>query len=188
MVATALRAAHGECNQRKQTGWARGQATAGCRCRARRHGEATPTSAWGIRGRFDSVPLAGTVVAQQRRRTHLTPRRCTLPLSLSSSGPPQYPYVPAHITAPKEQKKIFLVLLQEFAQFAVPSNLKLLAVPLFELYDNPGRYGVRQQCDTAAAVGLIWLGGRPREGKKKGPQMRGAADRSLSTSHAPLVM
>jgi cleavage and polyadenylation specificity factor subunit 5 len=54
---------------------------------------------------------------------------------------PQFPYVPAHITKPKEQKKIFLVLLQEHAQFAVPSNLKLLAVPLFELYDNPGRYG-----------------------------------------------
>lgn len=55
--------------------------------------------------------------------------------------PLQFPYVPAHITAPKECKKIFLVLLPEYTQFAVPSNLKLLAVPLFELYDNPGRYG-----------------------------------------------
>lgn len=25
--------------------------------------------------------------------------------------------------------------------FAVPKNLKLLAVPLFEMYDNPQRYG-----------------------------------------------
>jgi hypothetical protein len=33
------------------------------------------------------------------------------------------------------------VLLQEFAQFAVPSNLKLIAVPLFEVYDHPARYG-----------------------------------------------
>lgn len=55
--------------------------------------------------------------------------------------PLMYPYNPPHISRPKEYKKIFLVLLQEAAQFAVPSNLKLLAVPLFELYDNPGRYG-----------------------------------------------
>jgi hypothetical protein len=53
----------------------------------------------------------------------------------------QYPYVPAHISAPKEQKKVFLVQLPEYAQFAVPTNFKLLAVPLFELYENPGRYG-----------------------------------------------
>lgn len=66
----------------------------------------------------------------------------TLTSSLFVSVPlSQYPYVPPHITKPKEQKKIFLVLLQERAQFAVPQNLKLLAVPLFELYDNPGRYG-----------------------------------------------
>ena len=32
-------------------------------------------------------------------------------------------------------------MLQEHAQFAVPANFKLLAVPLFEVYDNPGRYG-----------------------------------------------
>ncbi|PWN53750.1 cleavage and polyadenylation specificity factor, 25 kDa subunit [Violaceomyces palustris] len=45
-----------------------------------------------------------------------------------------YPYIPPHITKPKECKKLFLVL-------AVPKNMKLLAVPLFELYDNSARYG-----------------------------------------------
>ena len=34
--------------------------------------------------------------------------------------PPQYPYVLAHITKPKEHKKLFLVQLQEKALFAVP--------------------------------------------------------------------
>ncbi|KAF3796229.1 Pre-mRNA cleavage factor Im subunit 2, partial [Nymphaea thermarum] len=52
-----------------------------------------------------------------------------------------YPYSPPHITKPKECKKLFLVHLSEREYFAVPKNLKLLAVPLFELYDNVQRYG-----------------------------------------------
>uniref|UniRef100_A0AAY5K4R7 Cleavage and polyadenylation specificity factor subunit 5 n=1 Tax=Esox lucius TaxID=8010 RepID=A0AAY5K4R7_ESOLU len=100
--------------------------------------------------------------------------------------PPQYPYIPAHITKPKEHKKLFLVQLQEKGQFplvrpwaqfrcvgfnsqniavnilslylvmclipvvncvgllalfAVPKNYKLVAAPLFELYDNAPGYG-----------------------------------------------
>ncbi|ODN05735.1 Cleavage and polyadenylation specificity factor subunit 5 [Orchesella cincta] len=51
--------------------------------------------------------------------------------------PPQYPYVPPHITKPKEHKKLFLVQLQE----KVPKNYKLVAAPLFELYDNAQGYG-----------------------------------------------
>ncbi|KAI7731943.1 hypothetical protein M8C21_008955, partial [Ambrosia artemisiifolia] len=47
-----------------------------------------------------------------------------------------YPYCPPHITKPKECKKLFVVHLSEREYFAVPKNLKLLAVPLFELYDN----------------------------------------------------
>jgi len=53
----------------------------------------------------------------------------------------QYPYVPPHITKPKECKRMFVVQLSERCIFAVPKNLKLLAVPLFELYDNSQRYG-----------------------------------------------
>jgi cleavage and polyadenylation specificity factor subunit 5 len=80
--------------------------------------------------------------------------------------PPQYPYIPPHITKPKEHKKLFLVQLQEkgmafffpllawifelfnkhnicssLALFAVPKNYKLVAAPLFELYDNSQGYG-----------------------------------------------
>ncbi|XP_022891068.1 pre-mRNA cleavage factor Im 25 kDa subunit 2-like isoform X2 [Olea europaea var. sylvestris] len=47
-----------------------------------------------------------------------------------------YPYCPPHITKPKECKTLFMVHLSEREYFAVPKNLKLLAVPLFELYDN----------------------------------------------------
>ncbi len=36
----------------------------------------------------------------------------------------------------QECKKLFVVPLSEKQYFAVPKNLKLLAVPLFELYDN----------------------------------------------------
>lgn len=55
--------------------------------------------------------------------------------------PPQYPYIPAHITKPKEHKRLYLVQLPEKAQFAVPRNYKLVAAPLFELYDNASGYG-----------------------------------------------
>ncbi|MFH4976438.1 hypothetical protein AB6A40_003147 [Gnathostoma spinigerum] len=55
--------------------------------------------------------------------------------------PPRYPYIPAHVTKPKEQTKLFLVQLPEKALFAVPKNYKLVAAPLFELYDNANGYG-----------------------------------------------
>ncbi|KAJ6644153.1 Cleavage and polyadenylation specificity factor subunit 5 [Pseudolycoriella hygida] len=55
--------------------------------------------------------------------------------------PPQYPYIPPHITKPKEHKRMFLVQLHEKALFAVPKNYKLVAAPLFELFDNSQGYG-----------------------------------------------
>ncbi|CED83026.1 cleavage and polyadenylation specific factor 5 [Phaffia rhodozyma] len=52
-----------------------------------------------------------------------------------------YPFVPAHVTKPKECKKLVLVQMPERKLLSVPKNMKLLAVPLFELYDNSARYG-----------------------------------------------
>ncbi|TIB72129.1 cleavage and polyadenylation specificity factor, 25 kDa subunit [Wallemia mellicola] len=52
-----------------------------------------------------------------------------------------YPFIPAHVTKPKECKKMYVVGLPERKVFAVPRNMKLLAIPVFELYDNSGRYG-----------------------------------------------
>ncbi|CAK9295224.1 unnamed protein product [Gordionus sp. m RMFG-2023] len=55
--------------------------------------------------------------------------------------PPQYPYIPPHVTKPKEHKKLFLCQLPDKALFAVPKNYKLVAAPLFELFDNSAGYG-----------------------------------------------
>lgn len=52
-----------------------------------------------------------------------------------------YPFLPAHCTRPKELKKLYMIHLPETKTLAVPKNMKLLAVPLFELYDNTARYG-----------------------------------------------
>ncbi|KAJ3351992.1 hypothetical protein GGF32_004006 [Allomyces javanicus] len=52
-----------------------------------------------------------------------------------------YPYLPAHITRPKENKKVFLVLLPPQRTLWIPRNLKLMAVPLFEIYENSSRFG-----------------------------------------------
>ncbi|KAJ3228214.1 hypothetical protein HK099_005224 [Clydaea vesicula] len=52
-----------------------------------------------------------------------------------------YPYIPRHITRPKETKKFFIVQLPERKVLSVPKNMKLLAVPLFELHENTARYG-----------------------------------------------
>lgn len=52
-----------------------------------------------------------------------------------------YPYKPAHIKFPKECKQLYLVSLPPSITLSIPKNLKLLAVPLFELYDNSACYG-----------------------------------------------
>ncbi|KAK1927314.1 Cleavage/polyadenylation specificity factor subunit 5 [Papiliotrema laurentii] len=52
-----------------------------------------------------------------------------------------YPYLPPHITEPKECKKLYLVELPPQKTFAVPLNMKLHAIPVMEFYDNAARYG-----------------------------------------------
>ncbi len=71
-----------------------------------------------------------------------------------------YPFLPAHVTRPKECKKLYFIQLPRSSAprlivpdpsdcnanvssevLSVPKNMKLLAVPLFELYDNTARYG-----------------------------------------------
>jgi len=56
-------------------------------------------------------------------------------------SPEQYPYVSPHVTQPKEQKKLFLVQMKEGCYLAIPKNFKLVAAPLFELFDNAVGYG-----------------------------------------------
>jgi len=52
-----------------------------------------------------------------------------------------YPYLPVHITRPKEVRKLFLVHLPERCYFAVPSNLKLVAIPLYECCEGHAKFG-----------------------------------------------
>ena len=52
-----------------------------------------------------------------------------------------YPYCPAHIARPKEIRRLYLVQLPEKCYLAVPKNYRLVAVPLFEIYDHMQRYG-----------------------------------------------
>eukprot|EP00041_Stephanoeca_diplocostata_P008707 m.128755 g.128755 ORF g.128755 m.128755 type:complete len:216 (-) comp17444_c0_seq2:250-897(-) len=47
-----------------------------------------------------------------------------------------YPYVPVHCTKPKEEAKVMLIQLPEKRSFFVPDNFKLVAVPLFLLYES----------------------------------------------------
>ena len=54
-----------------------------------------------------------------------------------------YPYLPTHIKRPKEVFKTFLVHLPETAYLSLPSNYKIIAVPLFEIYNNSEKYGAR---------------------------------------------
>ena len=53
----------------------------------------------------------------------------------------EYPYIPAHITKPKEHKRLYLVCLESTGKLVIPNNLKLVAAPLLEIYDNSKSYG-----------------------------------------------
>eukprot|EP01100_Stratorugosa_tubuloviscum_P010095 TRINITY_DN4291_c1_g1_i2.p1 TRINITY_DN4291_c1_g1~~TRINITY_DN4291_c1_g1_i2.p1 ORF type:complete len:246 (-),score=81.18 TRINITY_DN4291_c1_g1_i2:4-741(-) len=52
-----------------------------------------------------------------------------------------FPYIPPHITKPKECKKIFIVALPEKYAFAYPKNIKVTQIPIIDLYDNASQYG-----------------------------------------------
>ncbi|VDK71936.1 unnamed protein product [Litomosoides sigmodontis] len=52
-----------------------------------------------------------------------------------------YPYIPSHITKPKEMIKLFAVDLPKYASFTIAKNSLLIAAPLFEIYDNTHEYG-----------------------------------------------
>ena len=52
-----------------------------------------------------------------------------------------YPFIPGHVSRPKECKKLYFIQLPKSKVLSVPKNMKLLAVPLIDLYDNTNRYG-----------------------------------------------
>ncbi|KAL9064375.1 MAG: hypothetical protein Q9157_007853 [Trypethelium eluteriae] len=76
-----------------------------------------------------------------------------------------YPFIPAHVTRPKECKKLYFIQLPRSKVLSVPKNMKLLAVPLFELYDNTARYNF-EFVDENGHVVATTPGGGPIDGVK----------------------
>lgn len=88
-------------------------------------------------------PQAGTPAANDSINYEWTVGDCVAQWWRPNFETFMYPFIPPHITRPKECKKTYLVHLPRKKVLTVPKNMKLLAVPLFELYDNSARYGVQ---------------------------------------------
>jgi cleavage and polyadenylation specificity factor subunit 5 len=58
-----------------------------------------------------------------------------------SFEPNLFPYIPSHVKTAKERRQVFVVRLRQNQQFDVPKNYKLVAAPLFEIFDNRNGYG-----------------------------------------------
>ncbi|KNC48262.1 cleavage and polyadenylation specific factor 5 [Thecamonas trahens ATCC 50062] len=58
----------------------------------------------------------------------------------SFASPALYPYLPVHVSKPRECIRLFHVHLPQKRTFAIPSNYRLTAVPFFDLFNNQGQY------------------------------------------------
>mmetsp|Transcript_6341 Transcript_6341/g.18223 ORF Transcript_6341/g.18223 Transcript_6341/m.18223 type:complete len:261 (-) Transcript_6341:574-1356(-) len=81
-----------------------------------------------------------------------------------------YPYLPPHVTRPKEVKKLFVVPLPEKGFFEVAKHHALVAVPLFELFDNAAKFGP-VLAGIPAALSRLRLTLMSGAGKPLAPQM-----------------
>ena len=52
-----------------------------------------------------------------------------------------FPYIPAHVTKVKEEIHLFTVSLPNKFVFAVPKNLQLVAVSLYDVHNIAAGYG-----------------------------------------------
>jgi len=86
-----------------------------------------------------------------------------------------YPYCPAHIERPKEIKRQFVVNLPEKAFLAIPKNMRLIAVPLFEIYDHAQRYGpiIASVPQLLSRYQLVLSSGDAGGGEEKTEEERG---------------
>ncbi|KZT60525.1 hypothetical protein CALCODRAFT_107245 [Calocera cornea HHB12733] len=55
--------------------------------------------------------------------------------------PFMYPFKPAHVTKPKEVKKLFAVQMPETKMISIPQGWKLRAVPFYDLWTYEEKYG-----------------------------------------------
>jgi hypothetical protein len=61
-------------------------------------------------------------------------------------APRIYPYLPVHITRPKESIRVFVVRLPAECAFFMPPHRELIAVPLFNVYNNLKSFGSLIAC------------------------------------------
>jgi cleavage and polyadenylation specificity factor subunit 5 len=54
---------------------------------------------------------------------------------------PQYPYLPAHATQPRQIESLYLCTVPSTVTFSVPANWALVAVPISDLLRADARYG-----------------------------------------------
>merc|ERR1711941_140057 len=52
-----------------------------------------------------------------------------------------YPYLPSHVSSPKETIKIYIIQLPEKCVFSIPENQTIVAVPIFDFFDNAIQWG-----------------------------------------------
>ncbi|KAI8873455.1 hypothetical protein GQ42DRAFT_169990 [Ramicandelaber brevisporus] len=67
-----------------------------------------------------------------------------------------YPYLPVHITRPREFRQTFVVSLPSQLKLGIPSNYQPVAVPLYELYDGEAKYG-QQLASLPVALSRLQL-------------------------------
>lgn len=69
-------------------------------------------------------------------------RECVATLTRPGFSPDFYPYAPPHVTNPAETLKLFAVALPDRLAFAVAGHVRLVAVPLMDLFGGgPPRWG-----------------------------------------------
>jgi hypothetical protein len=106
-----------------------------------------------------------------------------------------YPYCPAHIERPKEIRRLYLVQLPEKCYLAVPKNYRLVAVPLFEIYDHMQRYGpvisaipqLLSRFDIVKAQGAA-EGAEGKGGEQQQPTPAAAPDTTLALNPGMAAM
>jgi len=97
----------------------------------------------GFKARLDErlAPPAGTSLAAENSTPDWDIGDCLSQWWRPNFETFMYPFIPGHISRPKECKKLYFVQLPRSKVLCVPKNMRIVAVPLYELYDNTNKYG-----------------------------------------------
>lgn len=100
-----------------------------------------------LRARLSPQPSTSISTAAPSSSKWDVPRERAGALFRPAFEPELYPYCPAHCTVPKEELSLRVVPLPERLSFAVPDGMRLVAVPLMELFA-----GGKERFGAAAAA------------------------------------